>query len=221
MVQCLQAQGNGGGLGANWNQFSSAGKGSFVPQWSSNNNNPNQGPNDWQRPNNNYNDMNKPRAPPGDPQWGRDGPMGQPQPGVHPDDWGRVNVVPSPETTWTRRGKPADPPPGWSKPDERKRNRQQNQRRMHGNVQNPLETPGGWNNNMQRTPGAPEMPGGPQYDMNGNLIGNMDVQRGRDYIMVEEETAAVSLSRKYGYAILALSVVVLAVLMVIISLEIG
>lgn len=37
---------------------------------------------------------------------------------------------------------------------------------------------------------------------------------GRDYVMMEEETAAVSLSRKYGYAIMALSVVVLAVLMV-------
>lgn len=74
-----------------------------------------------------------------------------------------------------------------------------------GDRQDPMgiNNPSNWNNNNGMNPSG----GGNPLDFN-------DRQMGRDYVMMEEETAAVSLSRKYGYAIMALSVVVLAVLMV-------
>lgn len=129
MMQCLQAQSSGGSIGNNWNQ---APGGSFIPNWEVNNpNSLNKNPNnDWSRPGLNHNPNANPNI---NPKYGPDdwrqrerlnnpnsqlnnpnpngyGP-GQPQPGVHPDDWGRINVGPS-EPSWTRRGKPAEPPPG-------------------------------------------------------------------------------------------------------------
>ena len=130
MMQCLQSQSSVGAIGTNWNQAPGGRAVSFIPNWKANNpnslNRDNAANKDWSRPGLNHNPNSNPKYGPDD--WRkRDrlnnpninpntnpngyGPGGQPQPGVHPDDWGKINVGPS-ETSWTRRGMPAEPPPG-------------------------------------------------------------------------------------------------------------
>ncbi len=221
MLKCLSMQ-QGGQIGddnlnTQWSQFANFAGGQFNPVWSNNDND------NWQGPPNNPRDRN----------WGE-----MPKPGVHPDDWNNRNNWDS-----RRRGPEAIPPPsqpptrdfdrdrvrGGSQPDarnegdrnwgkdrearrrdreQRRREREQEKRRRLKNEQYPqTETPPryeqhqpGWGTNQ---PGPPDM-------INIPDTGNPSA-RDLPPVLNQEEAA----SRKYGYIIMAMSVIVLAVLMVV------
>jgi len=172
----------------------------------------------------------------------------QPKPGVHPDDWGRVNTNQrgiEGDAGWTsRHGSGNDTPPGWSKDmtREERRKLKRDQRRKQVELEKrrkvhdqqhgagsfgPAVGMNGRNRDNHRSIGGvsystsvppEEVNGG---GMNGFLppveISN-DVSdssyNGSGGGGMQGELTAVSLERKYSYAIMALSVVVLAVLMV-------
>ena len=194
MVKCLTAQGSGigNGLDKEWNQWANTaagGGGGFQPKWKYPNNQ-NQNAPEWRKNNNNNN-------------WRNNKNSGlQPEPGVHPDDWGRVRTGDvNSDPSWTSRGnKPSSPssPDSWGNDRQNRKRERENRKQEEKRRRLQLENP----DQQQR------------YDQTTwNNPNPMDT--GRDYsLMSPEETASVSLSRKYGYAIMALSVVVLAVLMV-------
>ena len=210
MVQCLTSQGKGigGTLEKDWTQWAKAASGGgFAPNWndpqmnSGGGRDQNNVPN-WRRKDNNNNwrdnDNNNNRY--------------QPQPGVHPDDWGRVRTDDRDrDLDWGNRGRrpPTDSSSGdlWddqkggsggSGGKKRKKERKLEQEKRRKMMQQE-------NNPSQRFDQA-----------TWNNPNPMNVPVGTDYsLMTPEETAAISMSRKYGYVIMAFSVVVLAVLMVI------
>ena len=207
MMRCLaQEQGGAPQQGGNWDQFGGNKPGQFVPNWKDQRNsgappkwngaydNAFDTSNDRRRDRERERDRIPDRIPDRDDTWRREK---QPQPGIHPDDWSRGGTN---DPSWTRRGKPADPPPGWGGADNTLR------RPLDSDVRNRDYGYGGGSNSPD-----PSSANNWNQDYNPNLATN-----DRDYVfMNNEDSATLSLSRKYGYAIMALSVVVLAVLMVI------
>lgn len=190
LVKCLsqeQSKTPGNQLDDNWGKWSNVAKGQFLPSWQ---NKPTVVPlgNNWPTGmNENHNRAGE--------SWPA---YQQPKPGVHPDDWGRSPSMDSnPDSSWTRRGKPADPPPGWSFGQETP-STNFHERKPYRERDEVEYAPG-----RKDTAWNPPPPIEPIHE------------RERDYVMItNDDTTALSLSRKYGYAIMVLSVVVLAVLMV-------
>ncbi len=239
MLKCLAAQGGNSGFGSasggpggsgTWNQWNSvANTGQFVPNW-----NVQQGGGggrgvgaggsgpigmgkqpDWRTP-------------------GWPGAGGQqhqqPLPGVHPDDYGTRGMM-KPQRPWQPGNQPPTVIAGadaaesgiWGKEkkisggdldDGGGRRRRPSSR----NRRPPPEKGGNKRRNDDHSTLAPPQPP-PLVEVPTwqDPIDQPPLRQPSDGYMVHmnpEETAAVSLSRKYGYAIMALSVVVLAVLMV-------
>lgn len=227
MVNCLssqQGQGSGSNLDHDWRQWSNmAGSGAKYPPgpgW----NNPSNPVNQNQWPSNTYN-----RNPPVQPVPGVPGSIPG-VPGAVPGVPGLPNVPGMPGVSGNPGvvggvggvgGPGMQPQPGvhpddWSQRGEgRKRNRNRENRRNKDENRRRLQE--------ETIADLNQPPVGQRYDQatwnNPNPINPLDVPN--TFVNPEVETSAVTLSRKYGYAIMALSVVVLAVLMVSQSDQLG
>lgn len=143
-------------------------------------------------------------------------PMSQPSPGVHPDDWDRGgNHRRDPDPDYARRD-------DWNQnniPEDEDRRRRKNNRRRQKEERRRLKEQQQDDMYQQQAWPPVEMAGPkpgqqPQPGDNGSPI-SAGSGRTDDFVLITDEDAAtMSLHRKYGYAVMALCVVVLAVLMV-------